>query len=200
MSLYLLHGEITWVACHRAVVEAANQFGRFFTGQITAAGRVPPAKVLVIGGGVAGLSAIGTAKNMGAVVRVFDTRSVLPICHILLFMAPSCACKQGCCIEPWQATRFGSCIKLQLLPSASEKLSCHDFPTINLQPLQRPFPWLMLRFCLSSKWLCICSCACAVQLPRCVQLRGQVCSAAVADSQAACTQGSSSRAGQEPGC
>lgn len=63
-------------ACCRAVVEAANQFGRFFTGQITAAGRVPPAKVLVIGGGVAGLSAIGTAKNMGAVVRVFDTRSV----------------------------------------------------------------------------------------------------------------------------
>ena len=62
-------------ACGRAVVEAANQFGRFFTGQITAAGRVPPAKVLVIGGGVAGLSAIGTAKNMGAVVRVFDTRS-----------------------------------------------------------------------------------------------------------------------------
>ena len=56
-------------------MEAANQFGRFFTGQITAAGRVPPAKVLVIGGGVAGLSAIGTAKNMGAVVRVFDTRS-----------------------------------------------------------------------------------------------------------------------------
>ena len=66
------------VECCRAVVEAANQFGRFFTGQITAAGRVPPAKVLVIGGGVAGLSAIGTAKNMGAVVRVFDTRSVLP--------------------------------------------------------------------------------------------------------------------------
>ena len=65
------------VAC-RAVVEAANQFGRFFTGQITAAGRVPPAKVLVIGGGVAGLSAIGTAKNMGAIVRVFDTRCVAP--------------------------------------------------------------------------------------------------------------------------
>ena len=69
--------KITWAACYRAVVEAANQFGRFFTGQITAAGRVPPAKVLVIGGGVAGLSAIGTAKNMGAVVRVFDTRSVV---------------------------------------------------------------------------------------------------------------------------
>lgn len=72
----------TQFAFCRAVIEAANQFGRFFTGQITAAGRVPPAKVLVIGGGVAGLSAIGTAKNMGAVVRVFDTRSVLPICHI----------------------------------------------------------------------------------------------------------------------
>ena len=59
---------------YRAVIEAANHFPRFFTGQITAAGRVPPAKVLVIGGGVAGLSAIGTAKNMGAIVRVFDTR------------------------------------------------------------------------------------------------------------------------------
>ena len=56
------------------MIEAANHFGRFFIGQITAAGRVPPAKVLVIGGGVAGLSAIGTAKNMGAIVRVFDTR------------------------------------------------------------------------------------------------------------------------------
>lgn len=81
-------GCITWVAHHRAVVEAANQFGRFFTGQITAAGRVPPAKVLVIGGGVAGLSAIGTAKNMGAVVRVFDTRSVLPIRQTLLSINP----------------------------------------------------------------------------------------------------------------
>jgi hypothetical protein len=65
------------IAGYRAVVEAAAQFGRFFTGQITAAGRVPPAKVLVIGGGVAGLSAIGTAKNMGAVVRVFDTRAAV---------------------------------------------------------------------------------------------------------------------------
>lgn len=59
------------------MVEAANHFGRFFTGQITAAGRVPPAKVLIIGGGVAGLSAIGTAKNMGAIVRVFDTRAAV---------------------------------------------------------------------------------------------------------------------------
>lgn len=59
------------------MIEAANHFGRFFTGQITAAGRVPPAKLLVIGGGVAGLSAIGTAKNMGAIVRVFDTRPIV---------------------------------------------------------------------------------------------------------------------------
>ena len=62
------------IAGYRAVVEAANQFGSFFTGQITAAGKVPPAKVLVIGAGVAGLSAIGTAKGMGAIVRAFDTR------------------------------------------------------------------------------------------------------------------------------
>lgn len=62
---------------YRAVIEAAEHFPRFFTGQITAAGRVPPAKVLVIGGGVAGLAAIGTAKNMGAIVRVFDTRAAV---------------------------------------------------------------------------------------------------------------------------
>lgn len=65
------------IAGYRAVIEAANVFGRFFTGQITAAGKIPPAKVLVIGGGVAGLSAIGTAKNMGAIVRVFDTRAAV---------------------------------------------------------------------------------------------------------------------------
>ena len=59
---------------YRAVVEAAQNFGRFFGGQITAAGKIPPAKVLVIGAGVAGLSAIGTAKSMGAIVRAFDTR------------------------------------------------------------------------------------------------------------------------------
>ncbi|MGH1487403.1 MAG: Re/Si-specific NAD(P)(+) transhydrogenase subunit alpha [Cellvibrionaceae bacterium] len=59
---------------YRAIVEAAQHFGRFFTGQITAAGKVPPAKVLVIGAGVAGLAAIGTAKSMGAIVRAFDTR------------------------------------------------------------------------------------------------------------------------------
>jgi len=65
------------IAGYKAVIEAANQFGRFFTGQITAAGKVPPAKVLVIGGGVAGLSAVGTAKNMGAIVRAFDTRAAV---------------------------------------------------------------------------------------------------------------------------
>lgn len=89
------------IAGYKAVLEAGNNFGRFFTGQITAAGKVytfrsyfigficviiikinyfiqiPPAKVLVIGGGVAGLSAIGTAKNMGAIVRAFDTRAAV---------------------------------------------------------------------------------------------------------------------------
>lgn len=59
---------------YRAVVEAAHNFGRFFTGQITAAGKVPPAKVLIIGAGVAGLAAIGTARSLGAIVRAFDTR------------------------------------------------------------------------------------------------------------------------------
>lgn len=62
------------ISGYRAVIEAANHFGRFFTGQITAAGRVRPAKVMVIGAGVAGLSAIGTAKSLGAIVRAFDTR------------------------------------------------------------------------------------------------------------------------------
>ena len=62
------------IAGYRAVVEAAHQFGRFFTGQVTAAGKVPPAKVLIIGAGVAGLAAIGAAGSMGAVVRAFDTR------------------------------------------------------------------------------------------------------------------------------
>ena len=62
------------IAGYRAVVEAAQHFGRFFTGQITAAGKIPPAKVLVIGAGVAGLSAIGAARSMGAIVRSFDTR------------------------------------------------------------------------------------------------------------------------------
>ncbi|MGD1863773.1 MAG: Re/Si-specific NAD(P)(+) transhydrogenase subunit alpha [Phormidesmis sp.] len=65
------------IAGYRAVIEAANQFGRFFTGQITAAGKVPPAKVLVIGAGVAGLAAIGAAKSLGAIVRAFDTRPVV---------------------------------------------------------------------------------------------------------------------------
>merc|ERR1712165_450172 len=62
------------ISGYRAVVEASNHFGRFFTGQITAAGKVPPAKVMVIGGGVAGLAAVGQAKNMGAIVRAFDVR------------------------------------------------------------------------------------------------------------------------------
>ncbi len=62
------------IAGYRAVVEAAQHFGRFFTGQITAAGKIPPAKVMVIGAGVAGLSAIGAAISMGAIVRAFDTR------------------------------------------------------------------------------------------------------------------------------
>jgi NAD(P) transhydrogenase len=65
------------IAGYRAVVEAASHFPRYMAGLITAAGRVPPAKVLVIGGGVAGLSAVGTARNMGAVVRVFDTRAAV---------------------------------------------------------------------------------------------------------------------------
>merc|ERR1712117_216486 len=62
------------ISGYRAVVGASNHFGRFFTGQITAAGKVPPAKVLVIGGGVAGLAAVGQANNMGAIVRAFDVR------------------------------------------------------------------------------------------------------------------------------
>ncbi|KAH9381344.1 hypothetical protein HPB48_011116 [Haemaphysalis longicornis] len=65
------------IAGYKAVIEAANHFGRFFTGQITAAGKVPPAKVLVIGGGVAGLAAVGCCKNMGAIVRAFDTREAV---------------------------------------------------------------------------------------------------------------------------
>ena len=59
---------------YRAVIEAAHEFGRFFTGSITAAGKVPPAKVFVIGAGVAGLAAIGTASSLGAIVRANDTR------------------------------------------------------------------------------------------------------------------------------
>ena len=60
---------------YRAVVEAAHEFGSLFTGQVTAAGKVPPAKVLVVGAGVAGLAAIGTASSLGAIVRAFDARS-----------------------------------------------------------------------------------------------------------------------------
>jgi NAD(P) transhydrogenase len=65
------------IAGYKAAVTAASLFGRFFVGQITSAGKVPPAKVLVIGAGVAGLAAIQTAKNMGAIVRGFDTRPVV---------------------------------------------------------------------------------------------------------------------------
>jgi NAD(P) transhydrogenase subunit alpha len=62
------------IAGYRAVIEAAHHFGRFFTGQVTAAGKVPPAKVFVIGAGVAGLAAIGAAASLGAIVRANDTR------------------------------------------------------------------------------------------------------------------------------
>ncbi|MEJ7599139.1 MAG: Re/Si-specific NAD(P)(+) transhydrogenase subunit alpha [Kofleriaceae bacterium] len=62
------------IAGYRSVIEAANRFGSFFTGQFTAAGKVPPAKVLIIGGGVAGLAALGAAKGLGAIVRAFDVR------------------------------------------------------------------------------------------------------------------------------
>lgn len=62
------------IAGYRAVIEAAQNFGRFFTGQVTAAGKVPPAKVFVIGAGVAGLAAIGAANGLGAIVRAMDTR------------------------------------------------------------------------------------------------------------------------------
>ena len=62
------------ISGYRAVVEAAHEFGRFFTGQVTAAGKVPPAKVLVAGAGVAGLAAIGAASSLGAIVRATDPR------------------------------------------------------------------------------------------------------------------------------
>ena len=62
------------IAGYRAVIEAAHEFGRFFTGQVTAAGKVPPAKVLVVGAGVAGLAAIGSAGALGAIVRATDPR------------------------------------------------------------------------------------------------------------------------------
>ncbi len=62
------------IAGYRSIIEASNEFGSFFTGQFTAAGKVPPAKVLVIGAGVAGLAAIGAARGLGAIIRAFDTR------------------------------------------------------------------------------------------------------------------------------
>ena len=63
------------ISGYRAVIEAANAFGRFFNGQVTAAGKIPPAKVFIAGAGVAGLSAIGTAVGLGAIVRANDTRA-----------------------------------------------------------------------------------------------------------------------------
>ena len=63
------------IAGYKAVLEASNVYGRFLTGQVTAAGKIPPSKVLIIGAGVAGLSAITTARRMGAIVRGFDTRA-----------------------------------------------------------------------------------------------------------------------------
>ena len=65
------------ISGYRAMIEATHLFGRLLPGQITAAGKIEPAKVLVIGAGIAGLSAIGTAKNLGAIVRAFDTRSAV---------------------------------------------------------------------------------------------------------------------------
>jgi H+-translocating NAD(P) transhydrogenase subunit alpha len=65
------------LAGYRAIIEAANQYGRCFTGQITAAGKMPPTKVLIIGAGVAGLAAVGAARGLGAIVRAFDTRPVV---------------------------------------------------------------------------------------------------------------------------
>lgn len=62
------------IAGYRSIIEASHHFGRFFTGQITAAGKMPPAKIMIIGAGVAGLAAIGTASSLGAIVRAFDTR------------------------------------------------------------------------------------------------------------------------------
>lgn len=75
------------ISGYRAVLEASHEFGRFMAGQMTAAGKVPPAKVLVIGTGVAGLAAIQTAKNMGAAVKAFDVRPVTKeqvegTCHV----------------------------------------------------------------------------------------------------------------------
>ena len=62
------------LAGYRAVIESAHEFGRLFTGQVTAAGKVPPARVFVVGAGVAGLAAIGAAGSLGAIVRAFDVR------------------------------------------------------------------------------------------------------------------------------
>ncbi len=76
-QVYDILSSMANIAGYKAVLLAAHHFGRFFTGQITAAGRLPPAKILVIGGGVAGLSAIATGKSLGAIVRAFDTREAV---------------------------------------------------------------------------------------------------------------------------
>ena len=72
------------IAGYRAVVQAANLYQRFLNGEVTAAGSFPPSKVLVIGAGVAGLAAIGTAKNMGAIVRAFDVRPVTKVRYFVV--------------------------------------------------------------------------------------------------------------------
>ncbi|PLB51984.1 NAD(P) transhydrogenase [Aspergillus steynii IBT 23096] len=74
LLILVLCSSMANIAGYKAVLEASNHFGRFLTGQVTAAGKIPPSKVLVIGAGVAGLSAIASARRLGAIVRGFDTR------------------------------------------------------------------------------------------------------------------------------
>lgn len=77
LSWFQIFSEIFFFFSPSLLLQWLISFFCLFSGQITAAGKVPPAKVLVIGGGVAGLSAVGTAKNMGAIVRAFDTRAAV---------------------------------------------------------------------------------------------------------------------------
>jgi hypothetical protein len=126
----------------RAVVEAAHHFGRFFTGQITAAGRVPPAKVLVIGGGVAGLAAIGCARSMGAVVRVFDTREA-----VREQVGPRAAgCRLGCArsAAPWRLAGCARALLSSPLPRSRAPDHHQHHPCTPLRcrrPLRRPSRW-----------------------------------------------------------